>query len=160
ARGGDRRRPAQGAEQAPGDRRLRPQGGPRRDGRPGRGGEGDPRRLPAGADGCRRPRGRHPGDRRRARRQPGRPDHGRAAQTPRRQVRRQAGQRADQETLSLGVLAAIMNRSTRDDWPDLSYAAGRDTWTTLHLWSQVIGKIRLVQTPWTNHSWHVPLYVG
>jgi hypothetical protein len=27
------------------------------------------------------------------------------------------------------------------------------------MWTQVVGKIRLVQTPWTNHSWHVPLYV-
>ena len=53
-----------------------------------------------------------------------------------------------------------MNRSTPADWPALSYADGHETWTTLHLWSQVIGKIRLVQTPWTNHSWHVPLYVG
>jgi hypothetical protein len=27
------------------------------------------------------------------------------------------------------------------------------------MWTQIVGKIRLVQTPWTNHSWHVPLYV-
>jgi len=51
------------------------------------------------------------------------------------------------------------NRSTKADWPDLSYDAWRETCTALHLWSQVVGKIRLVQTPWTNHSWHVPLYV-
>ena len=54
---------------------------------------------------------------------------------------------------------ATHNRSTGAQWPELSYAAGHDTWTTLHLFSQVIGKVRLVQTPWTNHSWHVPLYV-
>lgn len=53
----------------------------------------------------------------------------------------------------------MTNRSTPDQWPDLSYAEGHDTWTTLHLWSQIVGKIRLVQTPWTNHSWHVPLYL-
>ena len=35
----------------------------------------------------------------------------------------------------------------------------RDTCATLHLWTQIVGKIRLVQTPWMNHSWHVPLYV-
>jgi len=29
--------------------------------------------------------------------------------------------------------------------------------STLHLWTQMVGKIRLVQTQWTNHSWHVPL---
>ncbi len=51
------------------------------------------------------------------------------------------------------------NRSTSAQWPELSYAAGHDTWSTLHLWTQVVGKVRLVQTPWTNHSWHVPLYV-
>src|SRR5213079_742608 len=30
---------------------------------------------------------------------------------------------------------------------------------TLHMWLQIVGKVRLVQTPWTNHSWHVTLYV-
>jgi hypothetical protein len=44
-------------------------------------------------------------------------------------------------------------------WPELPYAAWRETCATLHLWTQVVGKIRLAQTPWTNHSWHVPLYV-
>jgi hypothetical protein len=43
-------------------------------------------------------------------------------------------------------------------WPPLPFDAWRDTWATLHLWSQVVGKVRLVQSPWTNHSWHVPLY--
>jgi uncharacterized protein DUF5996 len=51
------------------------------------------------------------------------------------------------------------NRSQQADWPDLPFAGLRETCTTLHLWSQVVGKIRLVCTPWTNHSWHVPLYV-
>jgi hypothetical protein len=51
-------------------------------------------------------------------------------------------------------------RMTRDDaWPELPYAAWKDTCATLHLWTQVVGKIRLAQTPWLNHSWHVPLYV-
>jgi hypothetical protein len=44
-------------------------------------------------------------------------------------------------------------------WPPLGFDAWRDTCATLHLWTQVVGKVRLVQTPWTNHSWHVPLYV-
>ncbi len=50
------------------------------------------------------------------------------------------------------------NRSTPADWPALPWDAWSDTATTLHLWTQVIGKIRLVQTPWINHSWHVALY--
>jgi hypothetical protein len=44
-------------------------------------------------------------------------------------------------------------------WPALPYGAWSDTCATLHLWTQIVGKIRLVQTPWLNHSWHVPLYV-
>ena len=44
-------------------------------------------------------------------------------------------------------------------WPQLDYGAWADTRATLHLWTQVVGKIRLTQTPWLNHSWHVALYV-
>lgn len=44
-------------------------------------------------------------------------------------------------------------------WPALPYAAWKDTAATLHLWTQVIGKIRLSKTPWLNHAWHVTLYV-
>jgi hypothetical protein len=46
-----------------------------------------------------------------------------------------------------------------DRWPELPLAAWRDTRDTLHLWTQVVGKIRLALTPWLNHSWHVALYV-
>ncbi len=48
---------------------------------------------------------------------------------------------------------------TSADWPALPYAAWAETYETLHLWTQVVGKIRLAQTPWQNHSWHVALYV-
>jgi hypothetical protein len=44
-------------------------------------------------------------------------------------------------------------------WPELAYDAWTDTRATLHLWTQVVGKIRLERTPWLNHSWHVALYV-
>ncbi len=44
-------------------------------------------------------------------------------------------------------------------WPALDYARLKDTSETLHLWTQVIGKVRLAQTPWLNHSWQTPLYV-
>jgi len=47
----------------------------------------------------------------------------------------------------------------QDVWPDLPYPAWRETCTTLHRWTQIVGKIRLSQTPWLNHSWHVALYV-
>jgi hypothetical protein len=44
-------------------------------------------------------------------------------------------------------------------WPELPTAAWRETCETLHLWTQIVGKIRLTRTPWLNHSWHVALYV-
>src|ERR1700732_619149 len=47
----------------------------------------------------------------------------------------------------------------RGDEPPLPYPAWRETCTTLHLWTQIVGKIRLSQTPWLNHSWHVALYM-
>ena len=44
-------------------------------------------------------------------------------------------------------------------WPELDYEKWSDTIETVHMWTQVVGKIRLALSPWTNHSWHVPLYV-
>jgi hypothetical protein len=49
--------------------------------------------------------------------------------------------------------------SGSERWPELPYAAWKDTRDTLHLWTQIVGKIRLALTPWRNHSWHVTLYV-
>ena len=45
------------------------------------------------------------------------------------------------------------------NWPELPTVSWRETYDTLHLWTQIIGKIRLARTPWLNHSWHVALYV-
>jgi hypothetical protein len=46
-----------------------------------------------------------------------------------------------------------------DPWPELPYAAWQETCTTLHLWTQIAGKIRLARAPWLNHGWQVTLYV-
>jgi hypothetical protein len=46
-----------------------------------------------------------------------------------------------------------------DHWPSLVLDTWQDTCATLHMWTQIVGKIRLVQTPFVNHSWHVPLYL-
>ena len=46
-----------------------------------------------------------------------------------------------------------------DHWPSLPFQEWKDTYATLHMWTQMVGKIRLVQTPWVNHSWHTTLYV-
>ena len=42
-------------------------------------------------------------------------------------------------------------------WPALPYAEWHDTAATLHLWLQIVGKLRVAQCPWVNHSWHVAL---
>jgi Family of unknown function (DUF5996) len=49
--------------------------------------------------------------------------------------------------------------SNAEAWPSLPLEAWSDTCATLHMWTQILGKIRLTQSPWINHSWHVTLYV-
>jgi hypothetical protein len=44
-------------------------------------------------------------------------------------------------------------------WPELPLAEWAETRDTLHLWTQIVGKVRLIQTPWINHAWHCTLYV-
>ena len=51
------------------------------------------------------------------------------------------------------------NLSNAEAWPSLPLEAWSDTCATLHMWTQIVGKIRLAQSPWINHSWHVTLYV-
>ena len=46
-----------------------------------------------------------------------------------------------------------------DDWPALPYSQWSDTCETLHMWTQVVGKICMIKTPPVNHWWHVLLYV-
>ncbi len=44
-------------------------------------------------------------------------------------------------------------------WPALAFDSWKDTCSTLHLWTQMVGKVRLGLTPLVNHWWNVPLYV-
>jgi hypothetical protein len=44
-------------------------------------------------------------------------------------------------------------------WPALPFIGWQDTCATLHMWTQIVGKIRLAQEPMVNHWWQVPLYV-
>ncbi len=46
-----------------------------------------------------------------------------------------------------------------EQWPSLPFEDWRDTCATLHLWTQVVGKIRLAQAPMLNHWWQAPLYL-
>ena len=43
----------------------------------------------------------------------------------------------------------------QQEWPVLSYEKGKDTYDTLHLWTQIVGKIKVAVLPWFNHSCHV-----
>ncbi len=56
----------------------------------------------------------------------------------------------------------MTNTATRaaGPWSPLPTDAWGETIAALHLWTQVVGKIRLVNAPWLNHSWSVPLYVS
>jgi len=58
----------------------------------------------------------------------------------------------------------IAHASTLSDssecWPSLRLNEWKDTYATLHMWTQIVGKIRLELTPKVNHWWNVPLYVS
>jgi len=49
---------------------------------------------------------------------------------------------------------------TNHTWPELVLEEWQDTLATLHMWTQIVGKIRMKQTPLVNHWWNVPLYVS
>jgi hypothetical protein len=48
--------------------------------------------------------------------------------------------------------------TTRNLWPELPLAEWKDTYYTLHMWTQIVGKIRLALTPLQNHWWNATLY--
>lgn len=45
-------------------------------------------------------------------------------------------------------------------WPALALDSWQDTYATLHMWTQIVGKVRLALTPVVNHWWNVPFYVS
>lgn len=47
----------------------------------------------------------------------------------------------------------------KNPWPELSYQKGKATFDTLHMFSQIVGKIKLATLPWINHSWHITLHI-
>ena len=48
---------------------------------------------------------------------------------------------------------------TAELWPSLPFEAWKDTCETLHMWTQIVGKVRMELSPFVNHWWHVTLYV-
>ena len=59
----------------------------------------------------------------------------------------------------MAVPVSRQSLSSPGDWPALPLSEWADSCATLHLWTQVIGKIRLAHAPMINHWWQVPLYV-
>ncbi len=57
------------------------------------------------------------------------------------------------------VISPSNASSGSDVWPSLPLEEWQDTYATLHMWTQIVGKIRLSLAPWVNHSWHVAQYV-
>ncbi|HWW14604.1 MAG TPA: DUF5996 family protein [Candidatus Dormibacteraeota bacterium] len=57
-------------------------------------------------------------------------------------------------------MAAKPNSPSPDAWPELPLAAWQDTCATLHMWTQIVGKVRLALSPRINHWWEVALYVN
>jgi hypothetical protein len=53
----------------------------------------------------------------------------------------------------------VLDTTLDEPWPALPYGEWKDTYRTLHLWTQIVGKVRLAQTPWLNHSWHTAFYL-
>ncbi|MDE3183553.1 MAG: hypothetical protein KGM16_09060 [Bacteroidota bacterium] len=47
----------------------------------------------------------------------------------------------------------------QQQWPVLSYEKSQSTFDTLHMWTQIVGKIKLATLPWVNHSWHITLHI-
>ncbi len=47
-----------------------------------------------------------------------------------------------------------------NSWPELPLESWKDTYATLHMWTQIVGKVRLALAPHVNHWWQVPLYVN
>src|ERR1700722_6085737 len=47
-----------------------------------------------------------------------------------------------------------------ESWPALPLNVWADTYATLHMWTQIVGKVRLALSPRVNHWWEVPLYVN
>lgn len=56
-------------------------------------------------------------------------------------------------------MAAMTAAMSDDRWPPLQYEDWKDTYATLHMWTQVVGKVALAQAPPLNHSWAVAMQV-
>src|SRR5437016_289116 len=68
-------------------------------------------------------------------------------------------QRDNQEEQHMESTSKTQQGEQAERWPALPFEAWRDTCQTLHLWTQIVGKVRMELSPFLNHWWHVTLYV-
>src|SRR5438552_4459131 len=68
-------------------------------------------------------------------------------------------QRDNQEEQPMESTSKMQHGEQAESWPALPFEAWRDTCQTLHLWTQIVGKVRMELSPFLNHWWHVTLYV-
>src|SRR5439155_19637469 len=66
---------------------------------------------------------------------------------------------ATTSAISSTAINSLSSASRDEVWPALPFATWKETAATLHMWTQIVGKIRLTLSPWVNHSWHVTLYL-
>src|ERR1700693_4017811 len=57
-------------------------------------------------------------------------------------------------------MKSAADSSKQAAWPELPLAAWQETYAPLHMWTQIVGKVRLVLTPLVNHWWEVPFYIS
>ncbi len=55
---------------------------------------------------------------------------------------------------------ALPRSMPQEAWPELPLARWQETYATLHMWTQIVGKVRIALCPHVNHWWEVPLYVN
>jgi Family of unknown function (DUF5996) len=68
-------------------------------------------------------------------------------------------QRDKQEEQHVENISNTQQGERAEGWPVLPYEAWRDTCQTLHMWTQIVGKVRMELSPFVNHWWHVTLYI-
>src|SRR6266702_128249 len=66
---------------------------------------------------------------------------------------------ANQVERTMDARQNTSERATAELWPPLPYEAWKDTYDTLHMWTQIVGKVRMELTPLVNHWWNVPFYL-
>jgi hypothetical protein len=69
-------------------------------------------------------------------------------------------QEGTQGELHMETMSKTQQGERTERWPALPYEAWKDTCQTLHMWTQIVGKVRMELSPFLNHWWHVTLYVA